>query len=154
MDTSSTTYLVSDRIASAGQWLSIGYQLFRGPYETFSVFGELWGCIYIMLKEPVEYICYWFTRILIAFFSIIISSRKSNINHRPQTFSVFNGEPKESERAWKCYIIEETFAYPKPSQAKTALAALFTTIPYVSIIGKIPQIAIDIKKERNALMLC
>ena len=44
------------------------------------------------------------------------------------------------------------FAYPKPNHAKSALAVLVTTIPYVSIIGKVPQVAIAIKRERNALI--
>ena len=50
------------------------------------------------------------------------------------------------------YIIEETFAYPKPNHAKSALAALVTTRPYDSIIGKITETAIDMKKARNALI--
>ena len=84
---------------------------------------------------------------------IIISSRKSNINHRPQTFSVTNGKPKEPEKWHKDVIISSRrlAAYPKPSHAKSALSALVTTRPYVSIMGKIAEIAIDIKKARNAL---
>ena len=51
------------------------------------------------------------------------------------------------------YIIEETYAYPKPSHAKRALVVFVTTRPYLSIIGKVPQVAIDIKRERNALII-
>ena len=83
----------------------------------------------------------------------LISSRKSYINYRPQTFSIFNGEPKEPERAWSRYFIKETYTYPKPSHAKSALVMLVTTRPYVCIIGKAPQITIDIKMERSALIL-
>jgi hypothetical protein len=46
------------------------------------------------------------------------------------------------------------FAYPKASHAKAALTALVTTRPYVSIIEKITETAIDMKKARNALLLC
>jgi hypothetical protein len=42
-------------------------------------------------------------------------------------------------------------AYPNPSHANSALTVLVTIRPYVSIIGKIPETAIDIKKARNAL---
>ena len=45
------------------------------------------------------------------------------------------------------------FTYPKPSHAKSALAVFVATRPNVSIIGKVPEKAIDIKRERNALML-
>jgi hypothetical protein len=45
------------------------------------------------------------------------------------------------------------FTYPKPNHAKSALVVLVTATPYVSIIGKVPEAAIDIKKERNALIL-
>ena len=48
---------------------------------------------------------------------------------------------------------EGDFAYPKPSHAKSALAVLVTATPYASIIGKVPEATIDIKKERNALIL-
>jgi hypothetical protein len=51
------------------------------------------------------------------------------------------------------YIIKETYTYAKPSHARSALVMLATTRPYASIIGKIPQMAIDIKMERNALIL-
>ena len=43
-------------------------------------------------------------------------------------------------------------AYPRPSHAKSALTALVMTRPYVSIIGRIPEIANDMKKARNALI--
>ena len=41
--------------------------------------------------------------------------------------------------------------YPNPNHASIALAVLVTIRPYVSIIGKIPETEIDIKKARNAL---
>ena len=52
----------------------------------------------VSLQKSWEYTCHWFARILIMLLSIIIGSRKSNINYRPQTFSVFNGKPKEPEK--------------------------------------------------------
>ena len=84
---------------------------------------------------------------------IIISSRKSNIYHRPQTFPVFNGKPKKPEKEHKDVVksSKRLTAYPNPSHASIALAVLVTIRPYVSIIGKIPETEIDIKKARNAL---
>ena len=87
---------------------------------------------------------------------IIISSRESNIHHRPQTFPIFNREPKEPKRVWRWRRVtfQGDFAYPKPSQATSADAALVIIRPYVSIIGRIPAMAIDMKIERNALISC
>ena len=44
-------------------------------------------------------------------------------------------------------------AYPRPSHAKSALTALVMTRPYVSIIGKITETAIDMKKAQYTLYL-
>ena len=86
------------------------------------------------------------------FCSIIISGRKSNINDCPQTFTIFNGEPKEPEKDSDIRRGDDfSVAYPKPNHAKSALAVLVTATPYVSIIGKVPEAIIDIKKERNEL---
>ena len=43
--------------------------------------------------------------------------------------------------------------YPKPSHAKIALVALVITRPQVSIIGRVPEIASDKRRARNALIL-
>ena len=45
------------------------------------------------------------------------------------------------------------FAYPEPSHAKSALAVLVTATPYVSIKGKVQEATIDIKNQRNELIL-
>ena len=68
-------------------------------------------------------------------------------------FSIFKSEPKQPERGMKtCYANRGYFAYPKPTHANSALAAFVTTRPYVSIIGKIPEIVNDTKRARNALI--
>ena len=46
------------------------------------------------------------------------------------------------------------FTHPKPNHANSALVALVATRPYVSIIGKIPEVTIDSMKARQALILC
>ena len=53
----------------------------------------------------------------------------------------------------KTLYLRGDFTYPKPSHAKSAHAMFVATRPNVSIIGSVPERAIDIKKERNALRL-
>ena len=56
-----------------------------------------------------------------------------------------------NEERYVIYIHRVETAYPKPNHAKSALAVLVTATLYLSIIGKVPEAIIDIKKERNEL---